>query len=152
MASSNELDNKVVSSNEIGNVVGNVSDKVDNVSNEVDNISNKVDNIANKVGNVANKVGNISNKDDKVGSSNKDKEDSKKVDNKDKPKKISINKKIINLLNTKPKPPKAKFRVKNAIEAKFRPNIEYTASIAIEAENGSVEDIVIAKNANSKWN
>ena len=38
------------------------------------------------------------------------------------------------------------------IRAKFGPNIEYTASIAVEAENGSVEEIVMAKNANGGWN
>ena len=124
--------NKVVSSDKVvsGNKVDNISDKVDNVGDEVGDISDKVGDVSNKVGDI----------------SNKDKEGSKKVDGEDKPKEISIDKEITNLLNTKPKPRKAKFRVKNAIKAKFGPDIEYTTSITIEAENGSVKDIVMAKN------
>ena len=134
MVFSNKLGNKVVSSNKLGNEV--VS------SNEVSNrVGNKVgDKVGNKVSNgVSNGVGNKGN--------------CKKVDGEDKPAKvseeISINKEMTNPLKTKPKPPKAKFRVKDAIRAKFGPNIEYTASIAIEAENGSVKEIVIAKKKNS---
>ena len=128
VASGNKLDNKVVSSNKAGDV-----------SNKAGNVSDKVDNVGDKVGN----------KGDKVGSSNKDEEDSKKVDGEDKPKETSIDNETTNLLNTKPKPLKAKFRVKDVIRAKFGPNTEYTASIAIEAENGSVKEIIMAKNANS---
>jgi len=164
----NKLGDKVVSSNKVsnrvGNKVGNVSDKVGNkVGNISDRVGNKVGDISNGVGN---KAGDISNEvGDKVGNEvrnrvgNKvrdrvgNKGDSKKVDGEDKPAKvseeISINKETTNLLKTKPKPPKARFRVKDAIRAKFGPNIEYTASIAIEAGNVSIKEIIMAKNINS---
>ena len=126
--------------------------KVGDVSNKAGDVSNEVGDIGDKMGDVGDKVGNVGDKGNEVGSSNKDKEDGKKVDGEDKPEEISIDKETTNLLNAKPKPPKSKFRVKDAIKAKFRPDIEYTASIAIEAEGGSVEEIVMAKNANSDWN
>ena len=48
-------------------------------------------------------------KGNKVGYSNKNKKDSKKVDGEDEPTKVSIDKETTNLLNSKPKPSKAKF-------------------------------------------
>jgi len=129
-----------------------VSDEVafgDELDDEVGDIGDEVGDVSDEVGDVGDKMRDVG---DEVGSSNKDKEDSEKVDGEDKPEETSIDKEMTNLLNAKPKPPKSKFRVKDAIKAKFGPNIEYTASIAIEAEGGSVKKIVMAKNANSNWN
>ena len=88
---------------------------------------------------------------DKVGPSNKDKEDSEKVNNKDN-EKTGIDKEMTNPPNTKPKPPKAKFQIKNVTRAKLKPDTECTASIAVEAKGSRVKEIVIAKNTNSNWN
>ncbi|OCK99603.1 uncharacterized protein K441DRAFT_673175 [Cenococcum geophilum 1.58] len=157
VASGDELDNEVVSSNkvgdkvgDIGNKVGDIGDEVDNVGDEVDNkvgdVGDEVDDVGDEVDDVGDKVGDVGDKDNEVGSSNKDKEDSKKVDGEDKPEEISIDKETTNLLNIKPKPPKARFWIKDAIKAKFGPNTEYTASIIVEAENSSIKKIIIAKN------
>ena len=99
--------------------------------------------VGSKVGNKAGSKGN------KIGSSNKNKKDSKKVDGEDEPTKVSIDKETTNLLNSKPKPPKAKFWIKDTIRAKFGPNIESITSIAIEAENSSAKEIIIVKNTKS---
>jgi hypothetical protein len=146
VAFGDELDDEV---GDVGDEVGDVGDEVGDVSDEVGDVGDKMGDVGDEVGNVSDEVGD---KGDEVGSSNKNKEDSEKVDGEDKPEETSIDKEMTNLLNAKPKPPKSKFRVKDAIKAKFGPDIEYTASIAIEAEGGSVKKIVIAKNANSNWN
>ncbi|XTI93098.1 hypothetical protein V2W45_1334729 [Cenococcum geophilum] len=142
--------------NKLDNKVGNVSDKAGDVSDKVGDVGDEMGDVSNKVGDVGDEVGDISDevgdKGDKVGSSNKDKENSEKVNGEDKPKEISIDKEITNLLNAKLKPPKSKFWVKDAIKAKFGPNIEYTTSITIKAEGSSVKEIIIAKNINGDWN
>lgn len=146
----NKVNSKVASNNKVAssNKLGTSANKLGNGgNNRVGNVNNKVDNrVSDEVNKVGDKVGNEGGKGDEVGSSNKDEEDNKKVDGEDEPAKVSIDKEMTNLLNNKPKPPKAKFRVKDAIRAKFGPDIEYTISIAVEAENGSTEEIIMAKN------
>ena len=139
VASRDELGDEVVSSDELGDEV--VSG--DELGDEVVSGDEVGDGVGDEVG-------------DGVGDGVDDEGDGEKVDGEDKPAEVSeetsIDKETTNLSKTKPKPPKAKFRVKDATRAKFGPDPEYTASIAVEAENGGVEEIVMAKNINGDWN
>jgi hypothetical protein len=62
----------------------------------------------------------------------KDEENGEKVDGEDKPAEVS-EETSIDEGTTNLSPPKAKFRIKDATRAKFRPDTGYSASIAVEA-------------------